>query len=50
MPKIAEKLDLLMRGTVEVCKESRLYSIFKAKSLGFGGISNRIRNKCFRLQ
>jgi hypothetical protein len=26
-PKIAEKLDFLMRGTVEVCKKSRLYSI-----------------------
>jgi hypothetical protein len=45
LPKIAEKLSFLMRRTVEVCKKSRLYSIFKAKSLDFGGISNKIRKK-----
>ena len=49
MPKMAEKLSFLMRRTVEVCKKSRLHSIFKAKSLDFGGISIRICKKDFGL-
>ena len=36
-----------MTRTVEVCKKSRLYSIFKAKNLDFGGISNKIHKKDF---
>jgi len=49
MFKIVEKLGFLTRGTFEVCKKSRLYRIFKAKSLDFGGIGNKIRTKTFRL-
>jgi hypothetical protein len=49
MPKIAEKLSRSMRKAVKVCKKSRIYSIFKSKSLDFGGISNKIRKKDFGL-
>jgi hypothetical protein len=47
MPKIAENHGFLTRKTVEVCEKSPFYSIFKAKSLDFGGIGNNIRKKCF---
>jgi len=32
-------------GAVQVCKKSRLNSIFKANSLDFGGFGNKFRKK-----
>ena len=49
MLKKAENLGLFIRGTVEVYKKTPFYSIFKAKNLDLGGISNKIRKNCFRL-
>jgi len=37
--------SFLMRETVEVCQKSPLYSIFKVKSVNFGGFSHKIRKK-----
>ena len=49
MPKIAEKLGFLMRGRVEVCQKSPIYSIFKAKRLDFGRVGHNIRMKMRQL-
>jgi len=41
MLKATKKHDFLTIRTVEVCKKSRLYSIFKPKSLDFGGFGSK---------